>query len=376
MKVTLAGDKEMDMKLTETGVILGAPGTEPVVPMGLLTSTLGCDVSWNQFGLKVHHPEMGELKISIEDGCPMVSKAVALKLIQQIERKAEVKIRSLKLEEDHEVQWLKKLVNEHPAFQGIPGRIKEKLVEIPAHSLVPMANRRTRKLWKKKGLAVHVFSGANEGYTLKRAFHEAGGDRRLLHELDVLHGKPETDLGEDGKAYPLLLRLALNGQVKAWVGGLPCRTRSVLRHQEVAGCNLPRPLRAWDGEEFGKKGLAQFEQDQVEGDDLLLLRFLFLYVVSEMVRSAKGEDKKVEFLVEQPADPIHYPEVVTPWRTDQWKRLKKSHGLSTQTFNQSEFGTTPTKPTTLGGTIQVAVPLQGRKGSSRCTRKVSGRDLQ
>ena len=189
-------------------------------------------MSWNQFGLKVHHPEMGELKISIEDGCPMVSKAVALKLIQQIERKAEVKIRSLRLEEDHEVQWLKKLVNDHPAsaFQGIPERIKEKLVEVPAESLVRMANRRTRKLWKKKGVAVHVFSGANEGYTLKRAFHEAGGDRRLLHELDVLHGKPETDLSEEGKAYPLLLRLALNGQAKAWVGGPPCRTRSVLRH--------------------------------------------------------------------------------------------------------------------------------------------------
>ena len=36
VKVTLAGDKENDMKLTETGVILGAPGTEPIVPMGLL----------------------------------------------------------------------------------------------------------------------------------------------------------------------------------------------------------------------------------------------------------------------------------------------------------------------------------------------------
>ena len=113
----------------------------------------------------------------------------------------------------------------------------------------------------------------------------------------------------------------------------------------------------------------------MEGDDLLLLRFLFLYVISEMVRSAKGEDKKVEFLVEQPADPTNYPEVVTLWRTDQWKRLKKSHGLTTQTFNQSEFGTTPTKPTTVGGTIQVAVPLQGRKGIPRDVQGKSAEEI-
>ena len=45
VRVTLAGDKEADMRLTPTGVIIGGPGTEPIVPMGLLTSLLGCQVS-------------------------------------------------------------------------------------------------------------------------------------------------------------------------------------------------------------------------------------------------------------------------------------------------------------------------------------------
>ena len=35
VKVTLAGDKEIYMALTPTGVIVGEEGAEPIVPMGL-----------------------------------------------------------------------------------------------------------------------------------------------------------------------------------------------------------------------------------------------------------------------------------------------------------------------------------------------------
>ena len=105
-----------------------------------------------------------------------------------------------------------------------------------------------------------------EGYTLRRAFHEVGGDRRLLHELDLQHGKPETDMSPSGKAYPLLLRLALNGMCKAWIAGPPCRTRSVLRHFAIPGQDMPRPLRAWHGEEHGLHDLKPYEKEQVFTD--------------------------------------------------------------------------------------------------------------
>ena len=38
-------------------------------------------------------------------------------------------------------------------------------------------------------------------YTLGRAFHEIGGDRRLLHELDVVHQESSSDLSIQGDAY-------------------------------------------------------------------------------------------------------------------------------------------------------------------------------
>ena len=303
VRVTLAGDKEMDMKLTETGVILGSPGTEPIVSMGLLTSMLKCDVTWNASGLAVRHPVMGYLDVTVQDGCPMISRDVALKLIHEIETAGEVRIRSLKLQASQEVSWLAKVIDEHPAFKDLPTEIKKNLLEVPAESLVPLTNRRMRKLWKRKGVVVHLFSGANEGYTLKRALHEVGGDRRLLLELDVLHGRPESDLGPDGKAYGLLLRLALEGQIKAWIGGPPCRTRSVLRHLPVEGQEMPRPLRSWGQGEFGVEDLSRGEQDQVTLDDTLMMRYWLLYAVSEMIRKAKGIDRQTDMLMEHPAPP-------------------------------------------------------------------------
>jgi hypothetical protein len=116
-------------------------------------------------------------------------------------------------------------------------------------------------------MLVHVFSGEDSGYTLGRAFHEIGGDRRLLHELHVLHQKSSSDLSIQGDAYPLLLRAALDGWVKAWIGGPPCRTRSVLRHLDVPGEDMPRPLRAWEGGEWGIEGLSNFEKSQLFQDD-------------------------------------------------------------------------------------------------------------
>ena len=260
---------------------------------------------------------------------------------------------------------MRRLVDEHPALQGIPEEVKRSLVEKPATDILPLGNRRRRKLWRAKGMMIHAFSGKNEGYTLGRAFHEIGGDRRLMYEFDITHGKPEADLSPEGEAYPLLLRAALDGLVKGWIAGPPCRTRSVLRHLEVPGEAMPRPLRSWNGGEFGIEGLSNFEKEQVTLDDTLLMRFLVLYIVSETVRRAAGLETPTTLILEQPASPEHKPEVVSLWRTPQWKSLAEIYELQTQRFDQSEFGAIATKPTTIGGNLPLQVPLQGKKGQPR-----------
>jgi hypothetical protein len=333
--------------------------------MGLLTAVLGCEISWKPDGLQVIHPADGKIDVIVESGCPMALQNVAMKLIEEIEAKAVKVVKGLKAEEDSEVAWLKRLVDEHPVFQGVPEEVKKNLVEMPEPNLIPLGNRRRRKVWKAKGMMIHAFSSENAGYTLGRAFHEIGDDHRLLHEFDITHDKPTADLSPEGEAYPLLLRAALDGWVRAWVAGPPCRTRSVLRHLEVPGESMPRPLRNWDEGEFGIEGLSNFEKAQVNMDDTLLMRFLLLYIVSETVRRASGLDVPTTLILEQPAAPEHKPEVVSLWRTPQWKSLANIYELQMQRFDQSEFGAVAKKPTTIGGNPPLQVPLPGKKGQPR-----------
>ena len=161
-------------------------------------------------------------------------------------------------------------------------------------------------------MLAHVFSGEDSGYTLGRAFHEIGGDRTSLCTSWMCFIKRRSgDLSPQGDAFPLLLRAALDGLVKGWVGGPPCRTRPALRHHQVEGLDMPRPLRAWNGGEHGIKGLSQFEKNQVLMDDILLMRFLLLYIVSEEIRKTRDECDPVTLFIEQPADQANMPEVVT-----------------------------------------------------------------
>ena len=365
VQVILAGDQQVTMSLAPTGVIIGGPGAEPIVPMGLLTRVLNCKINWDGEALQVLHPTMGLLDVVIKEGCPMVSQDLALRLIEEIESMATVVMKAFNVNENQETQWIQRLVHEHPVFRDLPPHLQQALVETPASNIVPLGNRRTQKLWKKHGALVHLFSGENSGYTLRRAFHEVGGDKRLMLEMDLLHGKPEADLGPSGKGYALLLRLALDGLCHGWIGGPPCRTRSMLRHFPIEGESMPRPLRSWGDGEHGINGLSQFEKEQVYIDDVLLLRFLLLYVISEEVRKANQEPQPTTIMVEQPADLAQMPEVVTLWRTQIWKRLANLYQLQTQTFNQSEFACKSTKPTTIGGTMRIHVPMPGRRGLPR-----------
>ena len=233
VQVTLAGEQQVTMHLSPTGVIIGGEGAEPIVPMGILATSLKCDIRWSGKELRIIHPKLGELEVKIKDGCPMVDHDLALKLIAEIEAMAGVALRSMEVSTKNELQWLQRLVNEHPVFAGLPSHIKQALIEVPAADLKSLGNRRMRKLWGRNGVLIHAFSGEDSGYTLKRAFHEVGGDKRLMCELDLLHGRPDRDLSPNGQAYPTLfevgLRWTLQGldwwaslQDKIYVETSPC----------------------------------------------------------------------------------------------------------------------------------------------------------
>ena len=377
VQVALAGGNEMEMSLAPTGVIVGDFGVEPIVPMGMVTSALGCQLKWDPSGLQLLHPVFGNMKVEIVDGCPLMSAEDTLKLIHEIEEKKAVVMQSMKVQGQHgwEQAWLRQLADQYPAFEGVPEHIKDALIA-PLEDVRMIANRRRRKLWKKEGMVAHAFSGDKSGYTLSRALKEIGGDHRRLHEFDQLHGGTENDFGVGGQAYGLMLRLAFDGVLRGWVGGPPCRTRSVLRHQKVESIdNMPRPVRAWMGEEFGKEGLSAAEASQVLEDDILLFRFIMVHVIAEEIRKMEGRKEKTMLGLEQPAEALYCPEAVCLWKTRQWEELAKAYDLERQTFHQGDFGGPVAKPTTVGGNMRLSLPPRKKINKPRKTEGLTKEEI-
>lgn len=314
----------------------------------------------------------------LNGGCPEIPKEEALRLIQEIEGK--MKARSVKWKDEveekkarEEMEWLERLVNEHPAFKDVPEELRKKMVEVPSEEVKGLANRRLRKKWARDGVVLHLYAGEEQGYTFARAFQHVGGDKSLVLEVDWKRGE-KWNMLPGREMFPMLLRCALNGWFKAVIGGPNCRTRSVLRHRDIPGEKyVPRPVRAWsEGQEWGKKDLSNAEQEKVIHDDLMMLRMLLLFVVAEEVRKATKRQQKVLLALEQPTAPRE-EEVVSWWRTSTWKRLKRTYNLNETDLNQKDYGGAAWKPTTVGGTFEVEDPSDSEKPVGVKRRVIEGK---
>lgn len=389
VKVNLACGRDTMLRMTKGGTMVALnPNTEPIVPLGKIVDELGCRVGWGPEGITVIHPRRGRLEVYEKDGCPHVAQDVALGLIEELEEKERRKIRMMTMDdEEKEKKWIEELVDVHPALISLPAEVKRSLVVKPSNDLKPLPglNKRGRKRAARDGLVVHLYAGPKEGFTLSRAAKEVGAQENQILEVDVVRGDDHDMLQE--APYNALLRLALDGNLVGLVGGPNCRTRSVLRHYPIEGVEGggPRPLRAWGGEEFGKKDLKPEEAIRVWEDDVLMWRMIILYIIAEHVKRAsreeeeEGEDSPVWFGMEQPANPTYKPEVVSIWETSQWKKLQEVYQFSTWTFNQGDWGAEAVKPTTWGGNLPLQLPQQrnpkaksrGEEGGSKDSKRLA-----
>ena len=109
-----------------------------------------------------------------------------------------LKVQSFQSEEM--MEWFERLTKEHPAFQGIPERLRKELVVPPEVNAVA-GNRRFRKLWRKqKGVILHLYSGENDGFTFRRAVKDLGGDVRKVIEVDLKNGEQMRAVEHGGGA--------------------------------------------------------------------------------------------------------------------------------------------------------------------------------
>lgn len=121
----------------------------------------------------------------------MVSKKLALKLIQELEDLEDGSVRLMMEENDPLVKWMQRLVEEHPVFQDLPEDVRSMLVAKPKVSNL-CGNRRRRKLWRREGGAmVYLYSGEKSGYTYERAVKDRVGGRS---SWDMVNGKVHEEL--------------------------------------------------------------------------------------------------------------------------------------------------------------------------------------
>ena len=328
-----------------------------IIPLGWMASQ-ACEIRWSDEGLCVLHPERGELPVQVVGGCPQIPRDIARDLLRDFEQ-SQVSSRAKKalmgeLEEEaqKEYDWMKELVDLHPALTVLPAHLKEQLVIPPGRWTDLPVNRHRRKRLKQ-GYVAHLYAGEDAGYTLEAALRERNLSKYVL-EIDLRRGSSHDMLQDD--LYAALLRTALDGSLKGVVGGPNCRSRSVLRHYPGG----PRPVRKWGGEEFGLHDLSPHERKVVQDDDLLLWRMIYLGIVGDYVAKAKDPQGFCGFGLEQPACPAYNEEVVSFWRTREWKLLRQTLHWGEQTFNQGDMferaTETPIKPTTWGGNLPLQLP--------------------
>ena len=362
--VSLADGTEAKLPMTSSGVMIGLDDdVEPIVPMGLLTGKLGCEITWRGTEVQLSHPKKGNIKVHHINGCPQISRRDALDLIQELEEKG-AEIGSTAADFQEEWRWMLKLIDQHPIFSGLPQWLKQELPVEPGEWSDLPTNRRQRKKMKRDGFIAHIYAGPKEGFTLQQAWKQIGGREDALLEIDICRGAGHDMLRSRGP-YSSLIRAALEGKLNAIVSAPNCRTRSILRHIPIPGdASAPRPIRRWGGEEYGIKDITEAEKKMLQADDILMWRVIFLYVVASSMAKARRLPE-VLFTMEQPASPRAYnSDVVSWWDTKEWKKVKEAFRFQEETLEQGRMGGPTTKPTTFGGSLKLSSEdfMERRKG--------------
>ena len=325
IEVHLASGTTQELRINAAGTLISPnPDIQPIMPMGLLTTELKCDIRWDESECVVNHPRLGPLEVTMVKNCPEVDDKVCLELIREVEElRADAMVRSVQThagKEDPTMGWhgmsdeeflvsLRKWAKK--TFEDVPERIQSKLA--PSSNCDPAEsglNRHTRRKLERDSAFIHLFCGQQRW--------DLPGAPSLA--LDLNRGYDFLD----DKLYGYLLRLGRMGCIQYLLGGPPCRTFTSLRGRGTGpdADGGPRVVRTRHGtERFGLTDLTPEEWDQVDGDTTLVLRFLVLADVSAQgLRAREGKDKslknpKLFFGFEHPEDPEEFlrsPET-GPW---------------------------------------------------------------
>ena len=152
--------------------------------------------------------------------------------------------------------------------------------------------------------------------------HWCSGKQTWSHESFASTLNLDLEKGHDllqSELFLCLLEAAINNAFDGMIGGSPCRTFTRLRHGDTqddgpVGCRTRFGIKR-----FGVEGLSEEDQKKVDGDTVLLLRFIVLTEIMQTVKQMRGS-KPGFVLFEHPADPASYVQTkVAPPKEKEFK---------------------------------------------------------
>ena len=289
VRVELASGQFVTLRQNKGGTLLatkevqGATEASTILPLGALVQQLGCDLSWTRRGgLKVTHPQFGELKTFVKGNHPMIGETQALDLIAQLE---ELKLKEFNnnmaetyvkmMDSEKAKTWdvsMAKYVQtgqrSHALEALVGGSSPLGTLDSSLASLVALdikmdvknawsylkalpIRRSLRKTMMQKRWAVRLFAQENDE------------DLKALDNGDVIFVDINTNKSRwmnmkgDSAVYRALLWAALNGRLEGVFGSIPANQAEELRCKMMwlwmvakavnHDCGLPAPFLAMSG---------------------------------------------------------------------------------------------------------------------------------
>ena len=263
VRVELAGGQFITLKQNRGGTLLAArsdptaPMSPAILPLGAMVQKLGCELQWTRHGgLRVYHPQFGELKTFVKGNHPMLGELQALEIISQLE---DMKLRELEgntldtkvrlMDAEEAITWDYSLARY--VQTGERAHALEALLQ-PASPLgvlpdgqpalmTPTVNldnksgwkylktlpirRSTRRAMMEKRWSVRCFAGDGEA-DLK----VLNSDATVFVDINVTKSKLFT-LKDESVAYRALIWAALRGQLEGVLGAVPTNQSEELRNK-------------------------------------------------------------------------------------------------------------------------------------------------
>ncbi|CAE7409265.1 GIP [Symbiodinium necroappetens] len=255
VQVQLADGQKVDLQQNRAGTLMPvkdshldrANSVTTIVPLGTLVQELGCTVAWDKRGLRVRHPEHGELTTHVVGSCPFIGEARALQLIEEIEARkleqlkvntVETQLRVLGLETEasfetslleyrrtgNRTEGLKALMASDSTFYHLTESQRCALAqdidlsdEAGVRYLKQLPIKRSmRKHLLTSSWIVNLFSGEGQHSDLK-ALEENG---LVLLEMDLKKSRA-FNLKGPTPAHRALLWAAMRGQIEGLLGSPP-----------------------------------------------------------------------------------------------------------------------------------------------------------